>query len=168
LEAGAVGEQFAVLLFFHNGKHKYARRFVSAQEACRVFEKSIHSVDARLGITDRVVITDSNDCILREWKFRQHSASLPCASRPFPEHWAHNKQIIEGQAPITEALSALADALATRPAEEILFQWFRSGRPIGELSAVLKCRHPDVQAKIDRVYQECPPSALIGQNGRIE
>jgi hypothetical protein len=46
----AVGEQFAVLLFFDNGKHKYARRFVSAQEACRVFEKCIHSVDARLGI----------------------------------------------------------------------------------------------------------------------
>jgi len=74
-----VGEQFAVLLFFDNGKHKYARRFVSAKEACRVFEQCINSVDARIGITDRVVIADSNDCILREWKFRQHSAFLPCA-----------------------------------------------------------------------------------------
>ena len=31
--------------------------------------------------------------------------------------------------PLKEALAALADALAKRPAEEILFDWFRSGRP---------------------------------------
>jgi hypothetical protein len=56
--------------------------------------------------------------------------------------------------PLKEALTALADALAKRPAEEILFEWFRSGRLAGELSVILKRRHPDVQARIDRVYQE--------------
>jgi hypothetical protein len=56
--------------------------------------------------------------------------------------------------PFKEALTALADALAKRPAEEILFEWFRSGRLVGELSVILKRRHPDVQAKIDGVYQE--------------
>ena len=56
--------------------------------------------------------------------------------------------------PLKEALTALADALATRPAEEILFQWFRSGRLIRELSDLMKRRHPAVQAEIDRVYQE--------------
>jgi hypothetical protein len=55
--------------------------------------------------------------------------------------------------PLKEALTALADALAKRPAEEILFEWFRSGRLVGELSVLLKHRHPDVQAKIDLVYQ---------------
>jgi hypothetical protein len=30
--------------------------------------------------------------------------------------------------PLKEALTALADVLAKRPAEEILFEWFRSGR----------------------------------------
>jgi hypothetical protein len=55
---------------------------------------------------------------------------------------------------LKEALIALADALAKRPAEEILFQWFRSGRLIGELSDLMKRRHPAVQAEIDRVYQE--------------
>src|SRR4051794_5730241 len=30
--------------------------------------------------------------------------------------------------PLKEALTALADALAKRPAQEILFDWFRSGR----------------------------------------
>ena len=56
--------------------------------------------------------------------------------------------------PLKEALIALADALAKRPAEEILLQWFRSGRLIGELSDLMKRRHPSVQAEIDRVYQE--------------
>jgi hypothetical protein len=44
--------------------------------------------------------------------------------------------------------------LAKRPAEEILFQWFRSGRLVGELSDLMKRRHPAVQAEIDRVYKE--------------
>jgi hypothetical protein len=56
--------------------------------------------------------------------------------------------------PLKEALNALTDALAKRPAEEILFQWFRSGRLIGELSDLIKRRHPAVHAEIDRVYQE--------------
>ena len=55
---------------------------------------------------------------------------------------------------LKEALTALADALAKRPAEEILFDWFRSGRLVGELSVLIKRRHPEVQAEIDRVYQE--------------
>ena len=49
---------------------------------------------------------------------------------------------------------ALADALAKRPAEEILFDWFRSGRLVGELSVLIKRRHPEVQARIDLVYQK--------------
>jgi hypothetical protein len=57
--------------------------------------------------------------------------------------------------PLKEALTSLADALAKRrPAEEILFDWFRSGRLVGELSVLIKRRHPEVQAEIDRVYQE--------------
>jgi hypothetical protein len=64
-----MGEQFAVLIFFADGKRRYVCRFVSAQEACRVFEHCIHSVEARFGIPMRVVITDRYDCILREWKF---------------------------------------------------------------------------------------------------
>jgi hypothetical protein len=49
--------------------------------------------------------------------------------------------------PLKEALTALADALAKRPAEEILFEWLRSGRLVGELSVILKRRHPDVQPR---------------------
>jgi hypothetical protein len=56
--------------------------------------------------------------------------------------------------PLKEALTAQADVLAKRPAEEILFNWFRSGRLVGELSVLIKRRHPEVQAEIDRVYRE--------------
>jgi hypothetical protein len=56
--------------------------------------------------------------------------------------------------PLNEALTALADALAKRPAEEILFEWLRSGRLVGELPVILKRRHPEVQARIDEVYRE--------------
>jgi len=56
--------------------------------------------------------------------------------------------------PLKEALTVLADALARLPAEEILFDWFRSGRLVGELSVLIKRRHPEVQAEIDRVYRE--------------
>ena len=55
---------------------------------------------------------------------------------------------------LKEALTALADVLAKRPAEEILFDWFRSGRLVGELSVLIKRRHPEVQAEIDRAYRE--------------
>ena len=56
--------------------------------------------------------------------------------------------------PLKEAMIALADALAKRPAEEIMFEWFRSGRLDGELSDLMKSRHPKVQAEMGRVYQE--------------
>ena len=56
--------------------------------------------------------------------------------------------------PLKEALTALADVLAKRPAQEILFDWFRSGRLVGELSVLIKRRHPEKQAEIDRVYRE--------------
>lgn len=44
--------------------------------------------------------------------------------------------------------------LGQTPSAGILFDWFRSGRLVGELSVLIKRRHPEVQAEIDRVYQE--------------
>ena len=72
-----MGEQFAVLMFFEDGKRRYVRRFVSAQEASRAFAHCIRSVEARFGIAMRVVITDHYDSILREWRFGQASALPP-------------------------------------------------------------------------------------------
>ena len=39
-------------------------------------------------------------------------------------------------------------------ARRSLFDWFRSGRLVRELSVLIKRRHPEVQAEIDRIYQE--------------
>ena len=64
--------------------------------------------------------------------------------------------------PLKEALTVLADVLAKRPSEEILFDRFRSGRLVGELSVLIKRRHPEVQAEIDRVYQEHRRSSAKG------
>jgi hypothetical protein len=76
-----------------------------------------------------------------------------------PDHFCERvlSRVVGGRCvtnPVKEALKALADALAKRPAEEILLDWFRSGRLVGELSVLIKRRHPEVQARIDRVYQE--------------
>jgi hypothetical protein len=64
-----MGEHFSVLMFFAEGKRRYARRFVSAQEACRAFDHCTHSVAARFGVPMRVIITDRDDRVLREWQF---------------------------------------------------------------------------------------------------
>ena len=50
--------------------------------------------------------------------------------------------------PLKEALTALADVLAQLPAEEILFDWFRSGRLVGELSVLIKRRIPKCKPRL--------------------
>jgi hypothetical protein len=77
-----MGEQFAVLIFFADGRPHYVCRFVSAQEACRAFEHCIHNVETRFGIPMRVVITDRHDCILREWQFRNFQTRKHAPERP--------------------------------------------------------------------------------------
>lgn len=52
---------------------------------------------------------------------------------------------------IKTALTALTDALAELPAEDILFTWFRSGRLVGELHELLEQRHPQKLGEMDRV-----------------
>jgi hypothetical protein len=69
LEVAVVGEQFSVVLFSDDSQHKYVRRFVSAQEACRAFQHYSRGAGAQLGLTVRVIVTDSSDCIVREWKY---------------------------------------------------------------------------------------------------
>jgi hypothetical protein len=49
-----MGEQFAVMNFFADGRPHYVCRFVSAQEACRAFEHCLHSAEARFGIQTRM------------------------------------------------------------------------------------------------------------------
>ena len=56
--------------------------------------------------------------------------------------------------PFKEAQTALAGCLGQAPGGGSSFDWFRSGRLVGELSVLIKRRHPEVQTDIPRVYQE--------------
>lgn len=65
-------DTYSVCQFFADGMgYEYVRRYVPLQEATKAFEFYTHNVASRLGTTIRVIITDSGDCIVAEWKFRE-------------------------------------------------------------------------------------------------
>ena len=66
--------------------------------------------------------------------------------------------------PVKQALTALADALGQAASGGNPIRLVRSGRLVGELSVLIKRRHPEVQAEIDRVYQK--HLAKLGKRSR--
>lgn len=60
--------EFSVCQFFVDGSHEYVRRHVSAQEAVEAAHLYTHTVAVKLGVTERVIITDGGDCTVFEWK----------------------------------------------------------------------------------------------------
>lgn len=62
-------ERFSVCQFFEDNSHEYVVKFVSEEEAVRKFQHYTTSVGARLGMTNRVIITDAGDQICAEWIF---------------------------------------------------------------------------------------------------
>jgi len=60
--------EFSVYQFFKDGSYEKVREFVSAEEALTSFDHYTHNVASRLGITNRVIITDGGDSIVFEWK----------------------------------------------------------------------------------------------------
>lgn len=62
-------ELFSVCQFFEDGQYEYVRRRIPADEAVRVFETYTNNPAAKIGITKRVIITDSGDCTNAEWRF---------------------------------------------------------------------------------------------------
>src|SRR4051794_14109509 len=73
---------------------------------------------------------------------------------------------------LKEALTALADVLAKRPAEEILFEWFRSGRLVGELSVLIKRRHPECKPRLiastRSIWRSSAKSGVTRQRKKID
>ena len=61
--------EFSVCQFFDDESYEYVRRFVDAEEALTTFLHYSNSGTAKLGITQRVIITDGGDCTTAEWKF---------------------------------------------------------------------------------------------------
>jgi len=63
-------EHYSVCQFFPDGSYEYTRRYVSLPEAVEAFRHYTRCVTARMGVTERVIITDGGDCIVAEWTFK--------------------------------------------------------------------------------------------------
>lgn len=72
----ADAREFSVCQFFPDGSYEYVRRFVDAEEAVKAAIHCATSVGARLGTTQRVIITDGGDHTTWEWK-RDEGVTFP-------------------------------------------------------------------------------------------
>jgi len=59
--------EFSVCQFFESGDYEYYKRFVDAETAVKAAHFLTHNVAARIGTTNRIIITDGGDCISFEW-----------------------------------------------------------------------------------------------------
>lgn len=69
IEPDESNERFSVYQFFEGGSYECVRQYVPLEDAIKSARHYCTSVAARMGITIRVIITDSGDCINFEWKF---------------------------------------------------------------------------------------------------
>lgn len=60
--------KFSVCQFFVTGEYEYVRRYVSAKEAVDAALHYTNNVATKMGIIERVIITDGGDCTVWEWK----------------------------------------------------------------------------------------------------
>jgi hypothetical protein len=60
--------EFSVCQFFKGGVYEYVRRGVGAQEAVQAARHYTANVAAKLGMVERVIITDGDDYCCFEWK----------------------------------------------------------------------------------------------------
>jgi len=81
--------QFSVCQFFRDGTYEYVRRGVMPQEAIAAFAHYTGNVASRMGLVDRVIITDGGDYICMEWKFGK-GIVFPPPSKGNP---AHNREL---------------------------------------------------------------------------
>lgn len=63
--------EFSVCQFFadKSAGYEYVRRYVSAREAMKAFKHYTNNVAARLGMVERIIVTDGGDCINFEWQY---------------------------------------------------------------------------------------------------
>ena len=94
-----------------------------------------------------------------------------CASRSVAGHWADHKYIMDNQ-PFKEALTALADALAKRPAEEIrsngfaLDDWSANSRSYSSIGIPM-CR-PRSMASTRSIWRSSAKGGVTRQRQTID
>jgi hypothetical protein len=59
--------EFSVYQFLTGGIQERVRQFVTAEEAVTAAHHYTHNVATKMGITQRVIITDGGDCVVFEW-----------------------------------------------------------------------------------------------------
>lgn len=59
--------EYSVCQFFADGSYEYFQRFVTDKVAVQAAIDLARSVGAKIGTTQRVIITDGGDCIAWEW-----------------------------------------------------------------------------------------------------
>lgn len=64
-----MSEKFHVYQFFKDGSYEHYKRFVGKEEAVQAFQAMSSSVGAKIGTTQRVIITDMMDFTVAEWQF---------------------------------------------------------------------------------------------------
>jgi hypothetical protein len=72
--------EFSVCQFFKSGAYEYVRRFVGPEEAVKAAHHYTHNVAAKLGMVERVIITDGGDDCCFEWK-RGEGVTFPPEAR---------------------------------------------------------------------------------------
>jgi hypothetical protein len=60
--------EFSVCQFLRGGVCEYVRRGVGPEEAVKAAHHYTHNVAVKLGFTERVIITDGDDCCVFEWR----------------------------------------------------------------------------------------------------
>jgi hypothetical protein len=74
-------ERFSVCTFSADGSYEYVHpRFVPAVEAVRMARACIESIGAKVGIIERVIITDGGDATNFEWEYGR-GVTFPPPSR---------------------------------------------------------------------------------------
>lgn len=61
--------EYSVCQFFADGSYEYVARFVGAEEAVNTAKSYTERPAAKIGIIQRVIITDGGDCCCFEWQF---------------------------------------------------------------------------------------------------
>ena len=61
-------ERFSVYQFFADGSYEQVRELVPAEEAVKAAHHHTHNVASKLGMVERVIITDGGDDCCFEWK----------------------------------------------------------------------------------------------------
>jgi hypothetical protein len=62
-----MSREYSVYQWFPNGSYERYKEFVELDEAVRAFKFLTSNVASRMGITQRVIITDGGDCTIAEW-----------------------------------------------------------------------------------------------------